>query len=227
MENFFEEPLLGRQEQKSLREQEKERIWEIFQRDYEGTPVETALESLRSIVKDNGSQELAKWDKMLRLGAEIYNNLPYRSTKMYLAVFAAMRTGNPHAFDIGTADGNFLYQIIQMDLEIRRITVETSAIFPAYKRQKSYLLAGIMLDDVSNYTMLYQVQAVKKMEIIIKVWQVLRKNSILYRFLLQCLQNGMHSIVPKMKYILWKILRFLPCFAEKKKQIIRKKHICA
>lgn len=84
-----------------------------------------------------------------------------------------------------------------MDLEIRRITVETSAIFPAYKRQKSYLLAGIMLDDVSNYTMLYQVQAVKKMEIIIKVWQVLRKNSILYRFLLQCLQNGMHSIVPK------------------------------
>ncbi len=62
----------------------KERIWEIFQRDYEGTPVETALESLRSIVKDNGNQELAKWDKMLRLGAEIYNNLPYRSTKMYL-----------------------------------------------------------------------------------------------------------------------------------------------
>ena len=162
LENFFEEPLLGRQEQKSLREQEKERIWEIFQRDYEGTPVETALESLRSIVKDNGSQELAKWDKMLRLGAEIYNNLPYRSTKMYLAVFAAMRTGNPHAFDIGTADGNFLYQIIQMDLEIRRITVETCAIFPAYKRQKSYLLAGIMLDDVSNYAMMYQVQAVKE-----------------------------------------------------------------
>ncbi len=139
-----------------------------------------------------------------------------------------MRTGNPHAFDIGTADGNFLYQIIQMDLEIRRITVETSAIFPAYKRQKSYLLAGIMLDDVSNYTMLYQVQAVKKMELIIKVWQVLRKNSILYRFLLQCLQNGMHSIVPKMKYILWKILRFLPCFVENEETDHKeKKHICA
>ena len=55
LENFFEEPLLGRQEQKSLREQEKECIWKIFQRDYEGTPVETALESLRSIVKDNGN----------------------------------------------------------------------------------------------------------------------------------------------------------------------------
>ena len=59
-------------------------------------------------MKDNGNQELAKWDRTLRLGAEIYNNLPYRNTKMYLAVFAAMLTGNPHAFDIGTADGNFI-----------------------------------------------------------------------------------------------------------------------
>lgn len=58
--------------------------------------------------------------------------------------------------------GNFLYQIIQMDLKIRGMTVETSDIFPAYKRQKSYLFAGIMLDDVSNYTMLYQVQALKQ-----------------------------------------------------------------
>ena len=40
--------------------------------------------------------------------------------------------------------------------------VLTSVIFLAYKRQKSYLMAGIMLDDISNYAMLYQVQAVKK-----------------------------------------------------------------
>ena len=76
--------------------------------------------------------------------------------------FAAMLTGNPHAFDNGTADGNFLYQIIQMDMESRSIKIEASEIFPAYKRQKSYLMAGIMLDDISNYAMLYQVQAVKK-----------------------------------------------------------------
>ena len=84
------------------------------------------------------------------------------SDKLYLAVFAAMLTGNPHAFDNGTAAGNFLYQMIQMDLEIREIKIESSEIFPAYKRQKSYLTAGIMLDDISNYAMLYQVQAVKK-----------------------------------------------------------------
>ena len=73
-----------------------------------------------------------------------------------------MLTGNPHAFDNGTAAGNFLYQMIQMDMEIRKIKIESSEIFPAYKRQKSYLTAGIMLDDISNYAMLYQVEAVKK-----------------------------------------------------------------
>ena len=57
-----------------------------------------------------------------------------------------MLTGNPHAFDKGTAAGNFLYQMIQMDLEIRKIKIEFSEIFPAYKRQKSYLMAGIVLD---------------------------------------------------------------------------------
>ena len=163
LENFFGEPLLGKQEQKFLREREKEKIWQKFLKDYKGTEIEKAAELLRNIVKDSDSQELAEWDRALRLGAEIYNHLPYRQRdKLYLAVFAAMLTGNPHAFDNGTAAGNFLYQMIQMDLEIREIKIESSEIFPAYKRQKSYLTAGIMLDDISNYAMLYQVQAVKK-----------------------------------------------------------------
>lgn len=163
LENFFEEPLLGKQERKLLREREKEKIWQKFLEDYKGTVIEKAAELLRNIVKDSDSQELAAWDRALRLGAEMYNHLPYRrSDKLYLAVFAAMLTGNPHAFDNGTAEGNFLHQIIQMNLEIREIKIESSEIFPAYKRQKSYLTAGIMLDDISNYAMLYQVQAVKK-----------------------------------------------------------------
>ena len=163
LENFFGEPLLGKQEQKLLRIREKEKIWQKFLEDYEGTVTKSAAELLRNIVKDSDSQELAEWDRALRLGAEMYNHLPYRqSDKLYLAVFAAMLTGNPHAFDNGTAAGNFLYQIIQMDLEIREIKIESSEIFLAYKRQKSYLMAGIMLDDISNYAMLYQVQAVKK-----------------------------------------------------------------
>ena len=57
-----------------------------------------------------------------------------------------MLTGNPHAFDNGTAAGNFLYQMIQMDLEIRKIKIEFSEIFPAYKRQKSYLMGLMVLE---------------------------------------------------------------------------------
>ena len=163
LENFFGEPLLGKQEQKIIREQKKEQIWQKFLKDYKGTAIETEAELLKNIVKDSENQELAKWDEMLRLGAEIYNHLPYRlEDRLYLAVFAVMLTRNPHAFDNGTAEGNFLYQIIQMDLAIRGIVIDSSAIFPAYKRQRSYLMSGIMVDDISNYTMLYQVQAVKK-----------------------------------------------------------------
>ena len=163
LENFFGEPLIGKQEQKALREQKKQEILQKFLKDYEGTPVEEQVEYLQKIAKDSENQELAQWNQMLRLGAEIYNHLPYRQNRnMYLAVFSAMLTGNPHAFDQGTTGGTFLYQVIQMDLEVREIMVESSDIFPAYKRQKSYLMAGIMLDDISNYTMLYRVQAVKR-----------------------------------------------------------------
>ena len=117
LENFFGEPLLGKQEQKLLRIREKEKIWQKFLEDYEGTVIKSVAELLRNIVKDSDSQELAEWDHALRLGAEIYNHLPYRQRdKLYLAVFAAMLTGNPHAFDNGTAAGNFLYQMIQMNL---------------------------------------------------------------------------------------------------------------
>lgn len=73
-----------------------------------------------------------------------------------------MITGNPHAFDQGMTEGRILYQIIQRDLEIRGLTVEDSELFPVYKRQRSYVAAGILLDDVSNYAMLYNVQAVKR-----------------------------------------------------------------
>ena len=71
-------------------------------------------------------------------------------------------SGNPHAFDLGTTDGKILYQVVEKDLEVRGLTVDESKLFPAYKRQRSYLAAGILLDDVSNYALLYNVQAIKR-----------------------------------------------------------------
>ena len=63
-------------------------------------------------------------EQQLKLSAEIFNKLPYRKTqKIYLAVFAAMVTGNPHAFDQGTVGGRLLYQIIQRNLELRNLII--------------------------------------------------------------------------------------------------------
>ena len=161
LEDFFGVTLIGKKEQKELHEHKKQGILEKFLKDYQKTPIVKSLDKLLELVKN--SQNLTEWEEFLWLGAKIYNGLPYRfENKVYLAVFAAMLTGNPHSFDIGTQGGNFLYQIIQMDLEERNLLVEESELFPAYKRQKSYLMAGIMIDDISNYTMLYHVQAVKK-----------------------------------------------------------------
>lgn len=113
-------------------------------------------------MKCGANEELSNWKRTLWLAAEIYNNLPCRNGKrMYLAVFAAMLIGNPHAFDRGTKEGELLYRVILKDLELRKIEVGTSGMFPAYKRQRSYLAAGIMLDDISNYAMLYNVRAIK------------------------------------------------------------------
>lgn len=89
-----------------------------------------------------------------------------------------MVTGNPHAFDQGTVGGRLLYQIIQRNLELRNLIIGQIETFPAYKRQRSFLAAGILLDDVSNSVMLYRVEAVKKMEICIVEWRDFKKSRI-------------------------------------------------
>ncbi len=84
-----------------------------------------------------------------------------------------------------------------------------------------------MLDDISNYAMLYQVQAVKKDGNYHKGMAGFAKEQHIVQVPLAVITEWECFVVPKMKYTLWKILLFLQCFVEKKKQIIRKEHICA
>lgn len=162
LEGFFGEEIVGKQEQIAVREREKGEIIENFIEYYSSTPAGKQPDEIFRIVKCGANEELSNWKRTLWLAAEIYNNLPCRNGKrMYLAVFAAMLIGNPHAFDRGTKEGELLYRVILKDLELRKIEVGTSGMFPAYKRQRSYLAAGIMLDDISNYAMLYNVRAIK------------------------------------------------------------------
>lgn len=171
LEAYFGNQLIAKAEVESLKEQKKREVELEFADTFKDTPAESMLDAFKTILKtstksnirDNCETEINYWKRLLWCCAEIYNSLPYRTgDKTYLAVFAAQMTGNPHAFDYGTTEGNILYQVIQVDLEMRHISVETSDIFSAYKRQKSYLLAGIMIDDISNYALLYNVHAIKK-----------------------------------------------------------------
>lgn len=83
----------------------------------------------------------------------------------YLAVFAAEITGNPHAFDEGEKDGKYLEMLVEW--YVQRTETENSAggerggnrEFPAFRKQRLYLRAGLLRDDVSNYALAAGIRA--------------------------------------------------------------------
>ena len=160
---FFGKTLLGKAEEIEHKKQKEKIIEEDFLEQFAATPAGKCFPMFKKILKSYEKNNLQQWRDFLWLCAKMYNSLPYRmNEKQYLPVFAADISGNPHAFDMGTTEGNILYQVILMSLEQRGLVVESSDLFPAYKRQKSYLLAGILIDDISNYAILYQVKAKKR-----------------------------------------------------------------
>lgn len=128
----------------------------------------------------------AEAERLLRLGMRILDGLPAgkmaawaserrnREKKIentaegkgirYLAVFAAEITGNPHAFDDGTKDGKYLELLVKWYVRHLNPENESSGLakgteFPAYRKQRLYLRAGILRDDVSNYALAAGVRA--------------------------------------------------------------------
>ena len=105
---------------------------------------------------------------------------PVGMSARYLAVFAAEITGNPHAFDTGTKDGKYLEMLVEW--YVRRTETEEDANgehdgkgesgggrenrksgvdrgFPAFRKQRLYLKAGLLKDDVSNYALAAGIRA--------------------------------------------------------------------
>ncbi|MGN0360047.1 MAG: TIGR02679 domain-containing protein [Hominisplanchenecus sp.] len=108
-------------------------------------------------------ESMEEVQRLLTLAVKIINSFPYRQgTQEYLAVFAAMITGNPHAFDEGSREGQLLYLLIQWDAAQRHIRMEDSRLFSSLQKQRLYLMAGILRDDTSNYAMLFGIRAWKK-----------------------------------------------------------------
>lgn len=173
LELYFREEMTGKKEQQQMEEQRWNQALEETRAIYHKTSAARWLLELEQAKNEmyfylqkryrEAGKDKEEIKKVLALGSKILNHLPcYRETKEYLAVFAAKMTGNPHAFDDGEKESVFLRMLIQWDIARREILVEHSEIFPALYRQRLYLGAGILRDDMSNCAMLCGIRAWKK-----------------------------------------------------------------
>ena len=170
LEQYFQEEMTGKKEQQKEEEEKWQQELENAKRSCAGTLAEQWVDELIR-KKSEMSLYLAKRYResgkrieevreLLKLGIRIINGFPYHQENTeYLAVFAAMITGNPHAFDDGMKDGQFFRLLAEWDTAHRRLDIEKSERFPALQKQRIYLAVGILRDDVSNYVMLSGVRA--------------------------------------------------------------------
>ena len=173
LESYFQEEMTGRRE---LREKEKKDWEQILHEEMDSCGTIRGKEWIEDLKETRGEGRNYLWKRyqesgkdteelrrILRLGVKILDNLPYRKGQVeYLAVFAAMLTGNPHAFDDGTKDGQLLSLVIGWETGRRQEGEEREVLFPALKKQRKYLSVGILRDDISNSVMLCGVRAWRK-----------------------------------------------------------------
>jgi len=108
--------------------------------------------SLYQFWKNHGEKE-----SDLRLYAETLNHLPcLRDQILYLPVFAAEVTGDPHAFDIGK-HGELLNHIVDWYLDRKK----EETVVPVTEKKEKYYACGILLDDMSNNVMISGVRGYK------------------------------------------------------------------
>lgn len=172
LEAYFQEEMLGKQAQKTVEEDRWKKTFAKMAAHFEGTPAAKWLEEvwtaktgawpyLTKRYKEAG-KDMETVRRMLLLGGKIVNGFPARQGAVeYLAVFAAMLTGNPHALDDGTVEGKLLYLLVQR-AAAEQNEIGKSSVFPALQKQRLYLKAGILRDDISNYAMFSGIRAWKK-----------------------------------------------------------------
>lgn len=179
LELYLQETVTGKKEKREAEELRWLQCFEEAKRQFAKTPAEawiddilrteeepTLTKRIRSYLlnryRESGRQ-IEEVGRILRLGAQMINRFPFRQdNKEYLAVFAAMITGNPHAFDDGTKDGQLLCLTVQWAAAKQGLGLERSDLFPALQKQRYFLAAGVLRDDISNYTMVCGVHVWKE-----------------------------------------------------------------
>lgn len=186
LELYFREPVEGRKEQRQREDRQWTAILDRAKK--EAGPMAVRWIDEISKMQSSGFMpylkrrdreaggNLDEAERLLMLGVRILDALPAGKAPdlsgmpaRYLAVFAAEITGNPHAFDAGTKDGKYLEMLVEW--YVRRTEAEAGAngehggknsldrAFPAFRKQKLFLKAGILSDDVSNYALAAGIRA--------------------------------------------------------------------
>lgn len=180
---FRESDLTTRKNDQAREAADWEDMYGFLVDEYQGTPAENWItdvkndpaqiglrQTLMRIYHDEHNRIQMVYG-YLKLGARILNALPCYSNQMeYLAVFAAKLTGNPHALDDDTEGGAMLFKVVEWREQRVRAGSQgdsadrnnTEGLFPILDKQRKYLLAGILRDDVSNYVNLSGVRVLKK-----------------------------------------------------------------
>ncbi|MCD7824983.1 MAG: TIGR02679 domain-containing protein [Clostridiaceae bacterium] len=162
LELYFCEPIAGKKERK----QKEEQMWtQMYEEVLEWAGEKFAAGWVRKMQNESprGKNNIEEVRSQVMLGVRMIDSFPAEQNRMeYLAVFAARVTGNPHAFDEGTKEGQLLYQTIQWYASEKQISISGNDLFPALYKQRLCLLAGILRDDISNYAILSGIHAVKK-----------------------------------------------------------------
>lgn len=186
LELYFREPVEGRKEQRQREDRQWTAILDRAKKEA-GALSARWIDEISEIQSSGFMPYLKRRDReaggnldeaerLLMLGARILDALPaekgpdpFGMTVRYLAVFAAEITGNPHAFDAGTKDGKYLEMLVEW--YVQRTGTEDGANeesggknsvdrgFPAFRKQRMFLNAGILSDDVSNYALAAGIRA--------------------------------------------------------------------
>ena len=157
---YAEEDLLSKKEEQQLFLQERERFFQKIILDLAGTTAGSWLKEVvvsssnaYSIFLKRYNLNKDKLEMDIYYTARALNNLPaFTGQKMRLALFASTITKNPHAFDRGSELDDLLqYGLVYLFGSQKPRNAE--------ERAELYYQAGILVNEVANYTLAYGLQA--------------------------------------------------------------------
>ena len=165
LECYFGEKLQSKKERHLQYEEAKKSYFDKVLKPFEGTLankwLKDALENKDNayrIISQKYDENPSLLEKYLQYACEGLNQLPLDDTKIRLALYASRITKDPHTFDRNKICGKLL---------LYAIAYKFNCTYPENAEEQSELLykSGLLIDELSNFTMCSGISAWKTEEI--------------------------------------------------------------